>query len=133
MENPKPQFSFKQIISRLKFGGGVNMSADLLWQLNLGGAVVGIAIIMTFSYITYDWALTIDLSSAPAPKARETLSVAELEGVIAVYKNKEVETERLLKNPPHAPDFRKGHGIAASPSVVSTSTPVQGGASSSPR
>ena len=133
METPKIQFSFDQILKRFKFGGGTEVSADLLWQLVLGGGLIGIAVIMTFAYITYDWAMSVDVSSAPAQKTRDTLSVAEIEGVITVYKDKEAESQRLLRNPPHAPDFHKGHGIAVTPSTISSTTPVQGGATSSPR
>ena len=32
METPKIQFSFDQILKRFKFGGGTEVSADLLWQ-----------------------------------------------------------------------------------------------------
>ena len=133
METPKIQFSIDQIIKRFKFGGGAEMSANLLWQLILGGSVIGVAVIMTFAYVTYDWAMSVDVSSAPAQKTRDTLSVAEIKGVIAVYKNKEDESQRLLRNPPHAPDYHKGRGIVITSSPISSSTPVQGGASSSPR
>ncbi len=133
METPKLQFSFKQILSRLKFDGGANMSADLLWQLVLGGSVIAIAIIISFAYVTYDWATSVDVASAPAQKTRDTLSVAEIKGVIAVYKDKEAESQRLLRNPPHAPGVRKGRGIDVTPSSIGSSTPAQGGASSSPR
>ena len=133
METPKLQLTFKQIVGRLKFGGGGNMSADLLWQLILSGGVIGVAIIMTFAYFTYDWAMSVDIAHAPSQKAHETLSVTELEGVIAEYKNKEVEYEQLLKTPPHAPSFRKGHGLVVTPSTVGSSTPAQTGTSSSLR
>ncbi len=132
METPKLQLSLKQILHRFKFGGG-NMSPDLLWQLILGSGVVGIAIIMTFAYLTYDWATTIDVAHAPAQKVRDTLSVTELEGVITEYKNKEADYERLLRTPPHAPSFRKGHAMTGAPSTMSSSTPAQASTSSSPR
>ncbi len=132
METPKLHRSFKEIVSRLKFGGGA-YSADLLWQLVLGGGVVGIAVIMIFAYITYGWATTIDLKTTTSPKAKDTLSVAELEGVIALYKNKEVEYERILRIPPHAPDYRKGHGITVPSSAVIGGTVSQDTASSSSR
>lgn len=131
METPTPQFSFKQILSRAKLGVGGTLSTDVLWQLILGGGAIGIAIIMTFAYFTYDWAMTIDISSLPTQKARDTLSVAELEGVIAEYKKNEAEYARLLRTPPHAPSFRKGHGVVVTPSLVSSSTPVQEGGTSS--
>ena len=133
METPKLQLAFKQILGRLKLGGGESMSADLLWQLILGSAVIGVAIIMTFAYFTYDWAMTVDIAPAPTQKVRDTLSLTELKGVIVEYKNKETEYEQLLRNPPRAPSFRKGHGIVATPSTVSSSTPAQTSASSSPR
>ena len=133
METPKLKLSFKQMLSRLKFGGGGNMSADFLWQLILGSAVIGVAIIMTFAYFTYDWAKTIDIAPAPAQKARDTLSLTELQGVIAEYKNKEAEYGQLLRTPPRAPSFRKGRVTMVTPSTVSSSTPTQSSTSTSPR
>ncbi len=133
METPKLQLSFKKILNRLKFGSEGNISADVLWQLILGGGVIGIAIIMTFAYLTYDWAMTIDLKTVSPQKARDTLSIAELEGVVAVYKNKAAEYERTLRNPPHAPEYRKGHGITVPSSAVSADTFSQDMASSSAR
>ena len=125
METPKLQLTFKQILNRFKFSSDESISANLLGQLILGGGVIGIAMIMLFAYITYDWAMTVDLKTVPSQKARDTLSVAELKGVIAEYKNKEAEYEQLLRNPPRAPSFRKGHGIMLTPNAVSSSTPAQ--------
>ena len=112
METSTPHFSFKQLLGRMHLGTGKSMTPDLLWQIILGGGLIGITVVMTFAYTTYNWAMNSDLSNKPTRAQREVLSIAELEGVIAVYQNKEAEFERLLKDPPQAPEYRKGKGIA---------------------
>ena len=73
--------------------------------------MIGITIIMAFAYTTYNWAMSSDLSNKPTRAQHEVLSIAELEGVIAIYQNKEAESERLLKDPPQAPEYRNGRGV----------------------
>ena len=77
---------------------------------------------MTFAYVTYDWATTIDPSTTTSKKAHDGLSVSELKDVTEVYKNKEIESEGLLRTPPHAPEYRKVRVVALQPDIVSAST-----------
>ena len=65
MEISTSHFSFKQLLDRMHLGGSKSMTPDLLWQIILGGGVIGITIIMAFAYTTYNWAMSSDLSNKP--------------------------------------------------------------------
>lgn len=118
MEKKNINFSFKTFVTRFRRAHKENFDPNTLWRAVLWAGLIGVSVVAIFAYVTYDWALSIEAPSAVTRSSRDSLSLSELEEVIALYHQKEVNFAALQRIAPEAPEYRRSKGITATSTAV---------------
>jgi hypothetical protein len=113
MEKKSINFSFNSLVTRFRRAHKENLDPNTLWRAVLWAGLIGISGVAIFAYVTYDWALSIEAPSAVTRSSRDSLSLSELEEVIALYHQKEVNFAALQRTAPEAPEYRRAKGVIA--------------------
>ena len=118
METQSINFSYKKLVSKLRFHGDIMGKTDFLWRTSLWLLLFALIVIGVTGYLTYEWAISADETHVPSKIERPTLSLTELESVIGLYQKKQINFTELLRNPPKPPSYKSSGGV----SVPATTT-----------
>ena len=97
-------FSFRRV-------GEGSVDSNTMWRVYLSFMFGGVVAVALTAYLSYLWAMNDDASMVPLVSSRDTQTVAELKGVVAVYRQKEHVYEELLITAPTAPSYERGRGV----------------------
>lgn len=125
MEKPNINISFSNSMQAIRGAVARSMNPDIMWRVVMASFLCGMIAIGVFAYLTYTWAVKVEVATTPIKKDREEFSLEELRGVIRVYQAKEEKYNTLLRTEPTPPNYAQGKGIAPSPAPLKTDLQIE--------